>query len=243
MIAELGRLWQQAFGDSDETLDAFFTTGFSPDRCHYLTENGLPVSALYWFDCRLDGQKLAYLYAVATHKKHRGRGLARRLMTETHGILKEKGYAGVILVPGTKDLFAMYERLGYGTVSQIREFSARQGSAPVVLHQINATQYADLRRQYLPKGGVLQEDATLDFLQTYCKFYAGEDFLLAVANNGDTLIAQELLGDEKAAPGILGALGISEGQFRTPGNGREFAMYLPLTDDCPRPAYFGLALD
>jgi hypothetical protein len=39
MIADLRKLWQQAFGDSDETLDAFFATGFSPDRCHYLMEN------------------------------------------------------------------------------------------------------------------------------------------------------------------------------------------------------------
>ena len=47
MIADLRNLWQQAFGDSDETLDAFFATGFSPDRCHYLTENDTVVSALY----------------------------------------------------------------------------------------------------------------------------------------------------------------------------------------------------
>ncbi len=46
MIADLRRLWQQAFGDSDETLDAFFATGFSPDRCHYIAEQGVPVSAL-----------------------------------------------------------------------------------------------------------------------------------------------------------------------------------------------------
>ncbi|MBR2937046.1 MAG: GNAT family N-acetyltransferase [Oscillospiraceae bacterium] len=243
MIADLRALWQQAFGDSEETLDAFFATGFSPDRCHYLTENGVIVSTLYWFDCQLNGQKLAYLYAVATDERYRGRGLARRLMTQTHAILKEKGYAGSILVPGSKELFDMYEKLGYRTVSSVKEFSSQQGSAPVALRQINAGQYAVLRRQYLPKGGVRQEGATLDFLQTCCQFYAGGDFLLAAAKEGDCLLARELLGNEKAAPGILRELGISKGQFRTPGNGRDFAMYLPLTDDCPVPAYFGLALD
>lgn len=243
MIAELRGLWQQAFGDADETLDAFFAVGFSSDRCHYLTEKGGPVSALYWFDCQLNGQKLAYIYAVATDEKYRGCGLARRLMTETHGILKEKGYAGAILVPGTKDLFSMYERLGYRTVSSVKEFPTEQGSTPVTLTQIDAAQYALLRRQYLPEDGVVQEGAALAYLQTYCGFYAGADFLLAAAKEDGHLLVQELLGNTANAAGILRALDIPKGRFRTPGAGREFAMFLPLTANCPVPAYFGLALD
>ncbi len=243
MIADLRALWQQAFGDTDETLDGFFAAGFSEDRCHYIVENGVPVSALYWFDCQLAGQKLAYLYAVATDEKHRGKGLARKLMTETHGILKAKGYAGAILVPGSLELFAMYEKMGYRTVTTVSEFAAERGSAPADLTQINATEYARLRRQYLPRGGVVQEGAALCFLQTCCRFYAGEDFLLAAATEKDILRVQELLGNTAAAPGILRALDIPQGDFRAPGAGRDFAMFLPLTANCPVPAYFGLALD
>ena len=243
MIADLRRIWQQAFGDSDETLDAFFAIGFSPDRCHYLTEKDTVVSALYWFDCKLDGQKLAYLYAVATDETHRGKGIARRLMTETHEILKEKGYAGAILVPGTKELFEMYEKFGYQTVSTVVECSVLQGSVPVSLRQIDAAEFAHLRRQYLPAGGVVQEGATLSYLQTYSRFYAGEDFILAASTDGDTLMAWELLGNMDAAPGILQTLDLPQGRFRTPGTGRDFAMYRPLTENCPKPAYFALALD
>ena len=92
MTTDLKALWQEAFGDSKETVDAFFATGFSQDRCHYIVENNVPVSALYWFNCELSGCKLAYIYAVATLKSHRGKGLARRLMEEAHQILKEQGY-------------------------------------------------------------------------------------------------------------------------------------------------------
>lgn len=243
MIAELRRLWQQAFGDTDAFLDGFFATGFSKERCHFIEENGAPVSALYWFDCELNGQKLAYIYAVATDERHRGQGLARRLMTETHTILKEKGYAGVILVPAIKDLFAMYEKLGYRTVSTVKEFAAEQGSTPVTLTQIDATQYAQLRRQYLSAGGVIQEGAALSFLQTYCHFYTGTDFLLAAAEENGVLKAQEFLGNTATAPGILRTLGCAKGHFRAPGNDREFAMFLPLTANCPAIGYFGLALD
>ena len=243
MIADLRKLLQQPFGDTDETLDAFFATGFSPDRCHYLMENDAVVSALYWFDCQLNGQKLAYLYAVATDEKYRGRGLGHRLMTETHEILKSKGYTGVILVPGSKELFAMYGKLGYQTTGTVREFVAKQGQAPVALTEIDAQEYARLRKGYLPQGGVVQEGALLAFLGTYARFYKGEDFLLSATGDGSQLIAQELLGNADAAPGILHTLGLSKGCFRTPGTHREFAMYLPLTVECPVPGYFGLALD
>lgn len=241
--AALRRIWQQAFGDPKETLDAFFATGFSEDRCNYLCENGIPVSALYWFDCTLGTHKLAYLYAVATEGSHRGSGLARRLMEDTHMRLKDSGYSGAVLVPGSESLFSMYQKLGYRTVSKVREFSTQWGSMSAPLIQINADRYARLRRTYLPAGGVIQEGASLDFLQTQVQFYEGEDFLLAASAEGETLSAQELLGNADAAPGILRALDISQGRFRTPGEGRDFAMLLPLQADCPVPSYFGLALD
>ena len=243
MIAELRRLWQEAFGDTEETLDAFFTTGFSQDRCHCVLHDGHPVSALYWFDCALDGHKLAYIYAVATEEKHRGRGFATRLMTETREILREKGYAGVILVPGTPELFSYYEKLGYRAITQVEEFSCVAGKAAVYVQEIAKEEYARLRRKYLPKGGVYQEGATLSYLASYVRFYAGEDFLLAATVDKDRLTGQELLGNADAAPGILRALDVPRGQFRTPGRGREFAMLLPLQENCPTPAYFGLSME
>lgn len=242
-ISALRQIWQASFGDGDGFLDAFFATGFSEDRYHCIREEGKPVSAIYWFDCFLDGQKLAYLYAVATRPDCRGRGLAHRLMTEAHEILTEKGYTGAVLVPGEESLFSYYEKLGYRTVSSVNEFSGTWGEKPAVLREIDASEYARLRRQYLPVGGVVQEGVTLDFLQTQVRFFAGDDFLLVAAQEGDTLLAQELLGDADAVPGILRALGLPTGRFRTPGRGKNFAMLLPLRENCPVPVYFGLALD
>lgn len=243
MTAELRRLWQEAFDDTDETLDAFFTLGFSPDRYACICENSIPVSALYWFDCTCESQKFAYLYAVATLQSHRGKGLARRLLEETHTRLRNQGYAGAILVPGNKELFAYYHNLGYEKMSGISEFSCQWGNTPVALTEIDADRYAFLRRAYLPQGGVVQEGETLNFLHAHAKFYKGEDFLLCAAAENNHLLAQELLGNTNAAPGILRALQIPVGQFRIPGTERDFAMLLPLREDCCAPSYFGLALD
>ena len=243
MIAELGQLWQEAFGDSDDTVKAFFATGFSPDRCHYLTEKGEIVSALYWFDCTLEEKKLAYIYAVATKKDCRGRGLATRLMEETHNILREKGYAGAILVPGEKNLFSYYEKLGYRTATKVEEFSAVATDSPVCISEITPEKYAAQRRKYLPQSGVRQEGATLSYFATYAKFYQGEDFLFSATREKDALRVHEFLGNADCCGNILCALSCKNGQFRAPGSGRTFAMFLPLQTDCPAPGYFGLALD
>ncbi len=242
-VKALRVLWQEAFGDSDAFTDLFFREGYSPDRCHYIAENGLPVSALYWFDCELQGQKIAYIYGVATLKSHRGKGLAHRLLEETHEILRNRGYSGGILVPSKPELFDFYRQFGYRTATTVARISCAQGDSPVPLREITPAEYTRLRRAYLPDGGVVQEGQCVPFLQGYCKFYTGEDFLLICEVLPEELCAQELLGNAQAAPGILRALNCPKGRFRTPGKDSDFAMYLPFRADCPKPSWFGLALD
>ena len=241
-LTQLQSLWQQAFGDPSDAIDAFFSTGFSPDRCHYLLESGRPVSALYWLDCTLDGQKFAYLYAIATEASHRGKGLCRRLMTETHEILRKQGYAGAVLVPANEELFGLYEGLGYRYAATVREFTCKAADTPAALTQIDARQYEALRPQYLPAGSVLQAGATLDFYATYGRFYKGADLLLACYVEDDKLYTQEILGNTVLCDQILCALGAKTGVFRTPGEEKPFAMYYPLQENCPAPRYLGFDL-
>lgn len=238
----LRRLWQEAFGDDDPFLDAFFSTAYSPRRCRTLHVSGQLAAALYWFDCSFQGQKIAYLYAVATVKAFRGRGLCRRLMEDTHRHLADLGYAGTLLVPGEASLFQMYTGLGYETVSGISEFSCTAAPGKLTLEQTSRDEYARLRRQLLPAGGVLQEGENLAFLETQYSFFKGAGCLLAASRRDENLFCAELLGDCSAAPGILAALGCQDGTFRTPGNTRPFAMYHAFTD-APAPSYFGLAFD
>lgn len=242
-IAPLRRLWQQAFGDTEEFLNIFFSTAYSPNRCRCLYEDGQLGAALYWFDCTWEGKKLAYLYAVATDKQYRGRGFCRALMADTHTHLRKLGYHGTILVPNGQQLFGLYEKLGYRTCSYVSIFSCTASDAPIPLQEISREEYASLRRHYLPEGGVVQEGEALDLLGAYSGFYKGKDLLLTAYPENGKLTVSELLGDPAAAPGILSALGYSEGKFRTPGKERPFAMYYPLTDNDTAPEYLGLALD
>lgn len=240
--SQLQALWKQAFGDPEEFIGSFFRTAYSPQRCRCVFKGNTLAAMLYWFDCSWGSKKLAYLYAVATAEDHRGQGLCRALMEDTHRHLKSLGYDGCILVPRTEALFAMYEKLGYTTCSYVQNFTCEAG-APLPLRQISAEEFAALRRQHLPQNGVVQEGSALALLQTYSAFYTGENVLLAMYAEDGKCTVCELLGDPDAAPGIIATLGYGSAKVRTPGCQTPFAMYRSLAEDPAAPSYFGIALD
>ena len=241
-IDALEALWKQAFGDPDDFIDDFFATGFSVKRCRCATENGQLAAALYWFDCELDGRRIAYLYAIATDAAFQRQGICHALMADTHALLKKQGYIGTLLVPGATSLEGFYDSMGYRYATVLREFFCTAAPEPIPLRPIDAQEYARLRRELLPEGSVIQEGNALAFLTTQANLYAGTYLLLAARREGDTLFGLELLGDAAAAPGLLQTLGAAQGRFRTPGKGHPFAMYRPL-DGSPAPTYFSFAFD
>lgn len=245
-VPALRQLWKDTFGDSDAFLDAFFTTAYSPDRCLCVTREGELLAAVYWLDGAAYGEKLAYLYALAVRSDHRGKGIGSRLMEHTHALLEERGYRGVLLVPQEDRLVSLYSRLGYRNGTMLGEFSCTAGIASIYtpMKRVSGREYAQLRRRFLPKGAVLQEGESMAFLQTQAELYAGENWLLAVRREKDSLTGLELLGDVDCAPRILRAFRRRRGTFRTPGGDRPFTMFRPLTDTPAQPpTYFAFAFD
>ena len=238
----LQALWQAAFGDSENWIRLFFSRVYRPERCRCLTMDGQIPAALYWFDTEYAGQKLAYVYAVATAPAYRRRGLCRQLMADTQAHLARLGYAAVLLVPAEPELRRMYAAMGYRECSRVSELTCTAG-APVSIREVSREEYAALRRKYLPAGGVVQEGANLACLSLLARLYAGEDFLLAADREEGCLRGNELLGNPAAAAGILSALGCSQGSFRIPGQDIPFSMALPLAPEAALPDYFGLAFD
>lgn len=241
-IPALKTLWKEAFGDTEAYLELFFSTAFSPSRCRCVTEAGEVTAALYWFDCAVEGKPYAYLFAVATAKPFRGRGLCRELMADTHRHLKGLGYAGAILVPAEESLFGFYGSMGYRNFGGVTRFTSLPGETAAALRPVSPGEYHSLRQALLPPGAAQQDLLTLRFLGAQAALYAGDGFLLSCYREEDTLVVQEYLGDLEKAPAVVAALGCREGRFLSPGNS-PFAMYLPLTDDAPTPTYFGVSLN
>lgn len=226
-ITGLRTLWKEAFGDEDTFLDLFFSTAFAPERCLCILIENNVAAALYWFQCEYSNQPLAYIYAVATAKVYRGRGLCQQLLTATHSTLKRQGYVGAVLVPGSETLFDFYKKTGYQTACYRNTYHydlhTCMAQAPIVnqtfsanqtsdmpslsaasifpMKEISATEHAALRKDFLPLDSILQEKENLAFLQTQLKFYSGENFLIAVTiiDQGQTLYCPELLYTDTTA--------------------------------------------
>ena len=241
MITELRNLWKEAFGDSEAFMDDFFSVAFSKDRCKTLRKDGKIVSALYWFNVEESGARLAYLYGVATLPEYRGQGFAAYLIEKTCKELQEKGYSGVLLVPGSENLFSYYRKQGFFACTTIKEQTI-SADGRILLRPIEREEYAVLRRKLLPYGGVEQEGAFLELLQRQYGLFAGEGFVLCAATEQDRAFIPEFLGDASMLPGVIGGLGVKSAKVRMPGTGRCFTMYRPLKAGKP-PLYFGLALD
>ena len=213
-ITGLRTLWKEAFGDEDTFLDTFFSTAFAPERCLCILHEENVISALYWFECEYLNQPLAYIYAVTTAKTYRGMGLCRQLLTAVHATLKQQGYIGTLLVPGSESLFDFYKKAGYKTtcyrhmyqynlniqsdhasvLKQTHPDTVSLSAASVSpIKQLSAAEYATLRKNFLPSDSILQEKENLAFLQTQLNFYSGEDFLMAVRITDQRIYCPEFL--------------------------------------------------
>ena len=240
---QLIRLWQEAFGDTEEFIDGFFCTAFSPARCRCMVINEKVAAALYWMDVRRGEQRYAYIYAVAVEKNRQGKGLGRAMLEDAQVHLAFRGYDGILLVPGSESLRSYYEKHGYITATHVHEFPAQAGDTPVALQRINREEYALLRKELLPAGSGIEEEENIAFLETLAFFYRGENLLLAAHMENGKLWCPEYLGDPAAAPGVLKALNCAEGHFRTPGSTFPIAMFLPLTKAAQAPSHLAFAFD
>jgi len=242
-LPQLVSLWKEAFGEHGGFWELFLDTGYLPDHCRCITENGQTIAGLYWFDCSCGTDKIAYIYAVVTDPRHRGRGLCRMLMADVHALLKEQGYASAMLVPADEGLRQMYRKMGYEDCTRIGKLSCVAGETAADIRIVGTEEYAALRRAMLPENAVLQENVNLTFLAAQVQLFAGQDFLLAAYLEKETLHGMELLGNPAAAPGILRALGCETGEFQIPGEEKPFAMLHKLTEHAVTPVYFGFSFD
>ena len=246
-IPMLRTLWKEAFGDSDTFLDCFYSTAFDESRCRVATvkdslDTDIPA-ALYWFDCTLGDQRVAYIYAVATSKKYRGNGACHMLLEDTHKHLSSLGYSSVMLVPGNESLIHLYEGCEYELCTKRSRIECAATDIGIEIQEIDKEAYASLRKEFLPANGVIQEGKNLDFLETQAKFYTGNNILLAANIEDENLYGIEFLGDVSFAPGIVYALDCKDGTFFAPGKDEPFAMWHPLNEDAIEPSYFGFAFD
>ena len=150
-------LWQEAFGDSPEAVSYFFKS--FPNCISYVAEDGGEVvSMVHALPQTLSPDTpAAYIYAVATLRTHRGKGLCRALMAFAEADLQTRGFACAVLTPGELGLFDYYERLGYETAFTRRRVKFSGGTA------ISLPEYLLRRERLLDKPHMVYDQATLAY--------------------------------------------------------------------------------
>ena len=270
-IPTLRRLWTLAFGDGGAYLDNFFDRYYRPERMIVLEQDSEVLAMTAWFDTAFvlpdEGEyRAAYLYAVATHPDHRGKGLSGRLLAWADDHFRSLHIPAVTTVPATPSLHNFFAANGFRECFCHDERLLTPGSdtASCPLSPISPDEYGRLREEFLSHRPhiSLPEDALL--YQQGCSRISGSDLyaaaspagrcILCAEGMGDgSLLVKELLGQPSACEKVMSELhallpGFS-GICRIPGSKVPFGMLKWLDKSRAEvwnwntSAYLGLAFD
>ena len=233
-------LYRLAFpGETDTFTEALFDR-YYPTCIRTVCENDEPISMLFSIPYPMlteEGEvESHYLYGVATHPDHRGKGLAKQLLAA------EAARYPVFLRPMTPSLFAFYEKAGFTPISPIQSWEEEATPGDEHCRHISATEYLDARVYHalLPLC-----TPTEVFLSLYEQggggfVECGEEAAALYELQGDTVIFKEFWGSVHLAPRMAGFVGGKRLSLRRyHPNGEPFGVGIGI----PAEAAFLAALD
>ena len=200
------RLYMAAFpGETEAFTNALFDRFFK-DCIRVICEDGKPVSMLfsipYPMICENGVREAHYLYGVATHPDHRGKGLAKQLLTA------EAERYPVFLRPMTPSLFDFYRKAGFSPISPIEEWEEDATPGDEHCRHLSARDYL-IAREYLAPLPTCTP--TKDFLSLYENgggfVECGENAAALYEKQGDLILFKEFWGSVHLAPRMAGFLG------------------------------------
>lgn len=107
------RLWKETFGDSNEFINSFMRHYSKQESLMTVKENGQLVSMLHILPFTMNGDKVGYIYAVATAEEHRNKGYASFLLKKAVETAKREKLAALVTIPASKALRSYYKRFGF----------------------------------------------------------------------------------------------------------------------------------
>ena len=218
-VPVLRHLWQTVFGDTDEYIDNFFQTCYTPERGIVTEEDGEIRSMVLWFDMPLvipgnEPVHAPYLYALATDPNHRGKGIAGKMLADADELLRGLGYSLVTTVPAEPTLHLFFGTNGFHECFVHAEYPMTPAPAPyelpgVSLEKVTPGEYTRVREELLADTPRIIYDAdTMAYQQGACdlsggclyvgKTPAGPVCLCVERTNDNRMMAKELLGGHDA---------------------------------------------
>ncbi|MCC8015768.1 MAG: GNAT family N-acetyltransferase, partial [Eubacterium sp.] len=119
---DLLRLFNICFPGEENFGEYFFKNHFFPKNTLVDEEKGVIRGSAMMLPYYIEGVgEVTYLYSVDTLPEFRGQGVCKGILEYSHKIDFEKGRKTSILIPGGKDLFDFYKKLGYEVSSCVDE--------------------------------------------------------------------------------------------------------------------------
>lgn len=203
-LPAISSIWQEAFpSDSFAEITAFLERVELSQECLLAVEEGIPVSMVFLLPARLTVKNcsypLQYIYAAATRKTCRGRGIFAELLKHAWDAAIARGQAGSFLRPAQPSLFDYYARLDYAPFFYSRTVcgAAVADAEEVTVTPLSAEAYASYRGYFL-KGPFVEWEPR------FVEYAMGEAALLESNNKqscalyskrGSTLFIAEWCGD------------------------------------------------
>jgi len=220
--AGLKALWQVAFGDSPEAIEAFFSALYTPGMAIVWEEDSRIASAMYLLDAGLtpltDGTKLhtSYAYALGTLPAYRGQGLGSAVTRAVIARSVELGFDCNVVCPAEESLFPYYRGLGYDHTLSITEDQISRSEAPkfVSTNKVMSTGfsiYFQLRLALSPECATIYTEGYLRYVEQVCTASGGgfvqlevdkQTCLAALDRVGDRLFIREFLPASHAESGV-----------------------------------------
>ena len=115
---ELYRLWESAFGDSENDIERFFESVISYENVTVCCDGKKIVSMLSLLPARIafpDAESVNgfCVYAAATDKQYRKRGIMSALLDFSAELAKKRNADMLFLHPANEKLYSYYEKNGF----------------------------------------------------------------------------------------------------------------------------------
>ncbi len=157
-------LWQEAFGDSEEVVLDYMNALYTPDNMIVYTEGEKVVAMASMLAISCKAKKGRYVYAVATAKSHRGKGLCKEVMSFVEKAARERGESFLILVPAEKSLFEFYEKMGYNHTVFVPDYAEFNENGEI----LTTDEYYSIRESVFGGADLIGWDReTLDYILSH----------------------------------------------------------------------------
>lgn len=198
---EFARIMREVFALDSKWVDWFMRDVFRENELHFCDVDNRPAAVMlstpYDFDFQGRNVTCAYISCVATVPNQRGKGLMRSLMHDTIVSAWTEGIPFASLIPASRPLYFIYDRMGFATVFYIDE------ERYTALHKFEKGDYRSVEPAYelfhrleMQRQGAIRHNES-QFRNSLADVGLSNGFAVAVDNGaGSEAIAFAEVGDE-----------------------------------------------